>query len=174
MSICFSNSTWDRNDRVDSKRGYSVCRGCNSENLVSTLDLGNQPLPAEYGRTPDEVLDTFPLHLRICQDCGLGQLGEYVLPERIFHNTYPYLSSASATWLRHAKQYAAYMQDTLYLDAESLVVELASNDGYLLSEFLKLNVPVQELNPLNVAPLRNALGFRQLWNFSELSKPRAS
>jgi len=93
-----------------SKRGSAECRVCGSRNLESVLDLGRQPLPAEYGRTPDEVLDKFPLHLRICSDCGLGQLGEYVLPERIFHNAYPYLSSASSTWVEHARNFANAMQ----------------------------------------------------------------
>ncbi|MES9886971.1 MAG: class I SAM-dependent methyltransferase [Candidatus Sedimenticola sp. 6PFRAG1] len=149
-----------------SNRGYSVCRGCNSEKLVSILDLDNQPLPAEYGRTPDEVLDTFPLHLRICQDCGLGQLGEYVLPERIFHKTYPYLSSASATWVQHAKKYATDMKDSLSLDSRSLVVELASNDGYLLSEFLKLNVPVLGVEPAaNVASIAQNAGVPTIVEF---------
>ena len=149
-----------------SNRGHSVCRGCNSENLVSILDLGNQPLPAEYGREPDEVLDTFPLHLRICQDCGLGQLGEYVLPERIFHDTYPYLSSASTTWVRHAKQYAAAMKNALSLGADSLVVELASNDGYLLSEFLQLNVPVLGVEPAaNVAAIAENAGVPTIVEF---------
>jgi hypothetical protein len=157
-----------------SKRGHSVCRGCNSGSLVSILNLGNQPLPAEYGKILDEVLDTFPLHLRICQDCGLGQLGEYVLPERIFHNTYPYLSSASATWLRHAKQYAADMQDTLSLDTKSLVIELASNDGYLLSEFMKLNVPVLGVEPAaNVAAIAQRASVPTIVEFFGVEKAKS-
>ena len=91
-----------------SKRGSLVCRGCDSENLVSILDLGEQPLPAEYGSHQDEVLDRFPLHLKVCRDCGLGQLGEYVLPDRIFHETYPYLSSCEY-WVNHAKNFASEM-----------------------------------------------------------------
>lgn len=130
-----------------SDRGYSICRGCGSHALVSVLDLGTQPLPAEYGMKADDVLDRFPLHLKICKDCGLGQLGEYVLPDRIFHNTYPYLSSMSETWVKHARKYATEMKETLGLDQNSLVVELASNDGYLLSEFQSLGVPVLGIEP---------------------------
>ena len=116
-----------------SNRGSVVCRGCDSKNLVSILDLGEQPLPAEYGMHADEVLDKFPLHLRICKSCGLGQLGEYVLPERIFHETYPYLSSASEYWVNHATNFAIEMVNKLSLNKESLVIELGGNDGYLLS-----------------------------------------
>jgi len=133
--------------KLISNRGFSVCRGCDSQSLVSILDLGPQPLPAEYGLNPEDVLDRFPLHLRICRDCGLGQLGEYVLPDRIFHDTYPYLSSASETWVRHARKYASEMRDKLSLDSNSLVIELASNDGYLLSEFQKLGIPVLGVEP---------------------------
>ena len=96
--------------KLISNRGYSVCRGCDSQSLVSILDLGPQPLPAEYGLNPEDVLDRFPLHLMICRDCGLGQLGEYVLPYQIFHDTYPYLSSVIETWVRHARKYASEMK----------------------------------------------------------------
>jgi hypothetical protein len=149
-----------------SKRGSAECRVCGSRNLESVLDLGRQPLPAEYGRTPDEVLDKFPLHLRICSDCGLGQLGEYVLPERIFHNAYPYLSSASSTWVEHARNYANAMQKTLDLGANTLVIELASNDGYLLSAFQSLGVPVLGVEPAdNVASIARAAGIPTLTKF---------
>lgn len=130
-------------------RGFSECRICGSKDLESIFDLGSQPLPAEYGVTPDEVLDVFPLHMRICPQCGLGQLGEYVLPERIFHDTYPYISSASSTWVDHARNYAASMRRTLNLGADSLVIELASNDGYLLSAFQAFGIPVLGVEPAN-------------------------
>ncbi len=149
-----------------SRRGSSECRVCGSDNLVSALDLGSQPLPAEYGDSQDEVKDTFPLHLRICPSCGLGQLGEYVLPERIFHAKYPYLSSASSTWVEHAKQYASVMAEKLSLDDSSLVVELASNDGYLLSEFRQLGVAVLGIEPAtNVAEIAEARGVPTISKF---------
>ncbi|MBS0617797.1 MAG: class I SAM-dependent methyltransferase [Spirochaetes bacterium] len=149
-----------------SPRGSSECRACGSRELVSVLDLGEQPLPAEYGSTPDEVLERFPLHMRICSNCGLGQLGEYVLPERIFHDAYPYLSSASATWVEHARQFASSMADELKLDAHSLVVELASNDGYLLSAFQKLGIPVLGVEPAdNVASIAREAGVPTLTEF---------
>lgn len=149
-----------------SERGHSVCRACGSRDLKSVLDLGLQPLPAEYGITAEEILDTFPLHMRICPNCGLGQLGEYVLPERIFHDTYPYLSSASATWVDHSRKYASLMKENLRLKSESLVLELASNDGYLLSEFQKIGISVLGIEPAsNVASIAREAGVPTLNEF---------
>jgi hypothetical protein len=149
-----------------SERGFSICRACDSENLVSILDLGNQPLPAEYGLDAKDVLDRFPLHLKICQDCGLGQLGEYVLPDRIFHDTYPYLSSASEYWVSHAKQFAGEMTDKLSLDMDNLVIELGSNDGYLLSQFQKLGVSVLGVEPPeNTAEIARQAGVPTISKF---------
>jgi hypothetical protein len=130
------------------------------------LDLGSQPLPAEYGSSAADVLDTFPLFMRICPDCGLGQLGEYVLPERIFHKNYPYLSSASSTWVAHARAYAGAMTEALGLNEQTLVVELASNDGYLLSQFRTLGIPVLGVEPAsNVAAMAVQAGIPTLTEF---------
>ena len=76
-------------------RGIDVCRGCLRQGLVSVLDLGDQPLANEMAHSQAAPDPAFPLHLMGCPDCGLGQVGEYVLPERIFGAEYPYLSSAS-------------------------------------------------------------------------------
>jgi hypothetical protein len=149
-----------------SERGFSICRACDSKNLVSILDLGDQPLPAEYGLDAKDVLDRFPLHLKICRDCGLGQLGEYVLPDRIFHDTYPYLSSASEYWVSHAKQFAGEMTDKLSLDMDNLVIELGSNDGYLLSQFQKLGVSVLGVEPPeNTAEIARQAGVPTISKF---------
>jgi hypothetical protein len=134
-----------------SMRGYGFCRGCGSSNLHDLLDLGLHPLPAEYATSATQILDSFPLLLRICSCCGLGQLGEYVFPERIFHNKYPYLSSASSSWVQHAKSFSVQTKNDLNLDQTTLVVELASNDGYLLSEYQKIGI-----NVLGVEPAENA------------------
>ena len=148
-----------------SDRGFIICRGCDSKNLSSILDLQEQPLPAEYGMHADEVLDRFPLHLKVCRDCGLGQLGEYVLPDRIFHETYPYLSSASKYWVSHARNFANEMVNKLSLDNDSFVVELGGNDGYLLSEFQKLGVSV-----LNVEPPENTAEIARQAGVPTISK----
>jgi len=152
--------------KLISPYGTTKCRVCSSSELTSVLDLGSQPLPAEYGNTSDEVLEVFPLHLRICKHCGLGQVGEYVLPERIFHKAYPYLSSASSTWLNHARQYACQMRTELGLTANSLVLELASNDGYLLSAFQGLGVQVLGVEPAeNVACIARSAGVPTITDF---------
>jgi len=149
-----------------SERGFSICRACDSKRLSSILDLGEQPLPAEYGLDAQDVLERFPLHLKICQDCGLGQLGEYVLPDRIFHDTYPYLSSASEYWVSHAKQFAGEMTDKLSLDMDSLVIELGSNDGYLLSQFKNLGVSVLGVEPPeNTAEIARKAGVPTISKF---------
>jgi hypothetical protein len=143
-----------------SPRGFSECRACGNQNLSSILDLGSQPLPSEYANTANDVLDIFPLHLKICPVCSLGQLGEYVLPERIFHNTYPYISSASITWLQHCKTFANEIKERLDLKSSDLVIELASNDGYLLSNFSELGVRVLGIEPaLNVAKISEKKGI---------------
>lgn len=140
-------------------RGTRHCRGCESGDLASVLDLGRQPLSNEMGDSPDESLPAFPLHLRICRNCGLGQVGEFVLPERIFGDDYPYLSSTSATWVEHARRYAAQVSSELGLDAGDLVLEVASNDGYLLSAFQNLGIRVLGVEPArNVAELAVAAG----------------
>lgn len=154
-------------------RGSSECRACGNQSLVSILDLGSQPLPAEYALTKDECLDVFPLHMRICPVCGLAQLGEFVLPERIFHDKYPYLSSASSTWIEHSRKFAAEMQAKLHLGSTDYVLELASNDGYLLSVFKQLDIPVLGIEPAdNVAEIARSAGIPTITRFfgSELAK----
>jgi hypothetical protein len=148
-----------------SDRGSLICRGCDSKDLVSILDLKEQPLPAEYGMNSDEVLDKFPLHLKVCRSCGLGQLGEYVLPERIFHETYPYISSASEYWVTHATNFAKEMLEKLALNEDSLVIELGGNDGYLLTQFQKLGVSV-----LNVEPPENTAEIARQAGVPTISK----
>jgi len=149
-----------------SQRGYSVCRACGGSSLQEVLDLGEQPLPAEYGLTSDEVMDVFPLCLRVCPQCSLGQLGEYVLPERIFHKSYPYLSSASSTWIEHSRRFAATTKDQLKLGRDGFVLEVASNDGYLLGEFQNLGVPVLGVEPCaNVAAMAVSAGIPTISEF---------
>jgi hypothetical protein len=147
-------------------RGSEVCRLCGATDLVSVLDLGDQPLSNDMGLTADEVLPAYPLHLRICPHCGLGQVGEFVLPDRIFGDNYPYLSSTSTSWVEHARRYAADRVDDLGLADGQLVVEVASNDGYLLSEFQRLGVRVLGIEPAkNVARLATEAGVPTITEF---------
>jgi SAM-dependent methyltransferase len=83
----------------------------------------------------------YPLHVYVCEHCLLVQLQEYVCPETIFAE-YAYFSSYSDSWLRHAKSYTDLMVERFNIDAQSQVVELASNDGYLLQYFVQKGIPV--------------------------------
>lgn len=135
-------------------RGTTVCRGCDASPLVSVLDLGEQPVSNRLIPTPESNDPAFPLHLMVCASCGLGQIGEYLLPDQIFDDEYPYLSSMSSSWLAHAEDYAARMTEEFGLGAHSLVVEVASNDGYLLNRYVSRGIPVLGVEPSgNVADL---------------------
>ena len=93
----------------------------------------------------------YPLHVWLCTECMLVQLEEYVSPDEIFSN-YAYFSSYSDSWVEHARQYAENMTQRLGLGADSLVVEIASNDGYLLQNFVKARIPCLGIEPAaNVA-----------------------
>jgi hypothetical protein len=107
----------------------------------------------------DEMEPYFPLHARVCEHCFLVQLNQFVSPETIFRE-YAYFSSYSTSWTTHAKDYCHMITDRLALNGESLVVELASNDGYLLQHFLPLDVPVLGVEPaVNVAQVAMRKGI---------------
>src|SRR5262249_1341069 len=129
------------------------CRLCGTDLMHSFVDLGMSPLCESFLTV--EQLDLmepyFPLHALVCSECFLVQLKEYVSPEHIFRE-YAYFSSYSSSWVRHAKTYCEMIARRLELGAQSLVVELASNDGYLLQHFSPLGVPVLGVEPAaNVA-----------------------
>jgi hypothetical protein len=109
------------------------CRLCCSERLISVLDLGATP-PCEAFLTAAEVdlpETTYPLHLRLCEDCLLLQIPALITPEDTF-TEYAYFSSYSDSWVEHAKTFVSEAARRLQLDAQSFVIEVASNDGYLL------------------------------------------
>lgn len=129
------------------------CRCCGNPLKTTVVDLGMSPL-CESFRAPEQ-LDTvehhYPLHLLICDECFLVQISEYVSCESIF-SEYAYFSSYSSSWVAHAKSYCEKISERLGLTAKSLVVEIASNDGYLLQHFLPMNIPVLGIEPAaNVA-----------------------
>src|SRR6201996_9771020 len=139
-----------------------ACRLCGAELTRTFVDLGMSPLCESY--LPAERLDDpetfYPLHVRLCGDCLLVQLPAYVPGEDIFSD-YAYFSSYSDSWVAHAKRYADAMIDRLGLSADSLVTEVASNDGYLLQHFQARGVPVLGVEPAaNVAEAAKARGIR--------------
>ena len=130
-----------------------VCRLCGKTGLISILDLGYAPL-ANALLTAAQVAEAeekFPLELFFCPQCSLVQIGETVSPKRLFRG-YFYLSSFSDTMLRHAGSLAAELIATQRLGPQSLVVEVASNDGYLLQYYQQARIPVLGIEPAeNVA-----------------------
>jgi C-methyltransferase C-terminal domain/Putative zinc binding domain/Methyltransferase domain len=143
------------------------CRLCGTTLHKTMVDLGMSPLCESFLR-PDQVDDMepfFPLHVLVCEECHLAQLGEYVSPEHIFHE-YAYFSSYSTSWLAHAKTYCEMITERLGLGADSLVIELASNDGYLLQHFGPLGVPVLGIEPAkNVAKVAIEKGIPTIVEF---------
>ena len=129
------------------------CRLCGGALEHSFVDLGMSPLCESFvapGQL-DVMEPYFPLHAFVCGKCFLVQLAEYVSPESIFRE-YAYFSSYSTTWVAHAKAYCEMIETRLGLGPDSLVVELASNDGYLLQHFLPHGIPVLGIEPAaNVA-----------------------
>lgn len=134
-------------------QGGCHCRLCGAELIHGFVDLGMSP-PCESFLPPDKVdamEEYFPLRVMVCDQCFLVQLREYVSPREIF-TEYAYFSSYSPSWVAHAKAYCEMIAQRLNLGADSLVVELASNDGYLLQHFKPLGVPVLGIEPAaNVA-----------------------
>ncbi|MBO6827008.1 MAG: methyltransferase domain-containing protein [Sneathiella sp.] len=138
------------------------CRFCKS-NLTHTLvDLGKTPLANSYLKDTEAIHaeKEYPLHARVCGNCFLVQVEDVVPPEEIFSD-YAYFSSYSESWVEHARQYANKQIDRFSLDANSLVMEVASNDGYLLQHFIQQNIPVLGIEPAaNVAKVAEAKGVK--------------
>jgi SAM-dependent methyltransferase len=126
-----------------------ICRSCGAPLTLTLVDLGLQPLANSYvplanARLADPV---YPLHARVCEACWLVQVDDVVPAEDIFDGHYAYFSSFSDSWLKHCQAYAAKMIAELGLGPKSLVIEIASNDGYLLQYFAKVGVPVLGIEP---------------------------
>jgi len=126
-----------------------ACRSCGSAELAKVLDLGRQPLanalldPAAAGG--QEPL--YPLEVAFCRDCALVQVTERIPPEELFARDYPYFSSFIPALLAHSKAHVDELLKTRPLGKDSLVVEVASNDGYLLKNFAVADVPVLGIDP---------------------------
>jgi SAM-dependent methyltransferase len=144
-----------------------ACRFCGARLRHTFVDLGMSPLcqthiaPGELNR----MEPFYPLHALVCDGCFLVQLEEYVSPPELF-TEYAYFSSYSDSWVEHAGRYAEAMIRRLDLDAQSRVVELASNDGYLLQHFVRAGIPVLGVEPAaNVAKVAVHKGIPTLVRF---------
>jgi len=139
-----------------------TCRFCGSGEWSTFADLGMSPLVQSFleARQLDAMEPFYPLHARVCHACFLVQLDEFVAPAAIF-GEYAYFSSFSDAWLEHARRYAEAMRERFGLGRSSLVVEIASNDGYLLQHFASAGVPVLGIEPAaNVARAARDRGVR--------------
>ena len=141
-------------------RGTVTCRCCSYPLNDAVLSLGLQPISNSLlTYEKDRKLQQYPLEFRICSKCQLGQIGEYEKPEEIFQE-YTYLSSTSTSWLNHAKSYVNTVKSSYNLNPGDLIIEIASNDGYLLQYFLQEKYQVLGIEPArNVANLAIAKGI---------------
>lgn len=137
-----------------------LCLGCGAKLTRTLVDLGVQPLANSYV-PPDAVLaaePAYPLHARVCDACLLVQVDRVVLPEAIFQD-YAYFSSFSESWLAHVRAYVAMAIGRFGLGASSKVVEIASNDGYLLQYVVEAGIPCLGVEPAaNVAATARGRG----------------
>lgn len=148
---------------VAPRHGHSggECRFCSAPLETSMVDLGVSPLCESFLRADqlDAMEPHYPLAVLVCSNCYLAQLGQYVSVEDIFHE-YAYFSSYSTSWVEHARRYVHEIAQRRKLSKDSLVVELASNDGYLLQHFLPLGIPVLGVEPAaNVAEVAKGKGI---------------
>ncbi|MCC6345745.1 MAG: methyltransferase domain-containing protein [Nitrospirales bacterium] len=143
------------------------CRFCGSPLSDTFADLGVSPLANSYLK-PDQLLGMepfYPLHVYVCPSCHLVQLPVFETPEEIFSD-YAYFSSYSDSWLAHARHYTEMMVERFGLTARHLVVEIASNDGYLLQYFGERGIPVLGIEPArNVAEAARKKGIPTLAEF---------
>ena len=125
------------------------CRGCGASLSLTFLDLGSSPIANDL--IPFESLNSpevhYPLHVMTCERCAFVQLPEVTSRESLFRANYVYFSSYSRSWLEHAEKYASKMVELLGLKEQDLVIEVASNDGYLLQYFIQAGIQTLGIEP---------------------------
>ncbi|HET6500489.1 MAG TPA: class I SAM-dependent methyltransferase [Amycolatopsis sp.] len=145
----------------------TACRLCGSASLASVVDLGATP-PCERFLTREQLDQpelTYPLHLRVCTDCWLAQLPPLITPEDTFTD-YAYFSSYSASWVKHARDFVDAVTEKLGLVAGSFVVEVASNDGYLLKHVVDKGIRCLGVEPsVNVGQAAREAGVPTMTAF---------
>ena len=137
------------------------CRHCKTELELEFLDLGNAPPSNAYLNKEDlrkpEI--TYPLRILTCTNCWLVQTEDYTDADELFNDDYAYFSSTSKSWLKHASDYCVMITNRLGLSDNSFVVEIASNDGYLLKNFVSSGIPCLGIEPTkSTAAAASAIG----------------
>ena len=156
-----------KSDYNENPAATALCRFCGVSLRHTFVDLGMSPLCESYltAEQLNRMEPFYPLHVYVCDRCFLVQLQEYVSAESIF-TEYAYFSSYSDSWLQHASNYVDQMVQRFGYDTSSFVVELASNDGYLLQYFVKKNIPCLGVEPaVNVAQVAVEKGVPTLVKF---------
>jgi len=147
-----------------------ICRHCNNELTHKFVDLGIQPASNHY-LSEEEIKSDFeapkyPLVTHVCHHCWLVQTEDFASADTFFSNDYAYFSSTSKGWLNHAKEYSDDVIKQLTLNSESFVVEVASNDGYLLRNFLQQGIPCLGIEPtLSTATAAKKIGIPVVTEF---------
>ncbi|WP_417836198.1 methyltransferase domain-containing protein [Thalassospira tepidiphila] len=144
-----------------------TCRACGIDLKHTLVDLGLSPLANSYVPRDhaDQTDPRYPLHARVCGNCFLVQVDDVVPPSDIFSH-YAYFSSYSSSWVEHARKYCEAAAERLDLGKDSFVVEVASNDGYLLKHFVAKSIPVLGVEPAaNVAQEAEKKGVKSLVAF---------
>jgi SAM-dependent methyltransferase len=144
------------------------CRHCSAELEHTFLDLGSAPPSNAYltGEDLNRPEKYYPLKIRVCDRCWLTQTEDYAQADELFNADYAYFSSTSTSWLAHAAQYAEGMTRRFGLDSESRVIEIASNDGYLLKNFVAAGIPCLGIEPTaSTAAAAEKLGIPVLRRF---------
>jgi len=160
------------------------CRGCGAKISLTFLDLGSSPIANDLitheNLNGPEVY--YPLHVMTCEQCAFVQLPEIISRESLFRSDYVYFSSFSSSWLEHSQKYAAKMVELLGLSERDLVIEVASNDGYLLQYFIHGGIKVLGVEPSSgvaqdavtkgVPTLVDFFGARLAKELAEKQKPK--
>ena len=145
-----------------------TCRFCKNKLENVFIDLINSPASNSF-LTFEQLNDPevfYPLKVYTCNKCFLVQVDEYKKSDAIFDSNYVYFSSFSTSWLKHSKEYTDIMTERFYFDKNSLVIEIASNDGYLLQYFKEKNIPVLGIEPTsNTAKVAKEKGIDSIIDF---------
>lgn len=144
------------------------CRHCGTPLVHVFLDLGFAPPSNAYLSAEDLTRPeiTFPLRLRVCEQCWLVQTEDFASADLLFCEDYAYFSSTSTSWLAHAASYSQMIKNRLALNQDSFVVEIASNDGYLLKNFVKAGIPCLGVEPTtSTANAARSLGISVIQQF---------
>lgn len=154
---------------VNQANAYApTCRFCATPLTHTFVDLGTSP-PCQRHVTPqrfNHAESFYPLHAYVCHECFLVQVPQYVAREELFDDQYAYFSSYSDTWLKHAQDYTQRMVSRFGYDKSSRVVEIASNDGYLLQYFVQRGIPCLGIEPTaNTAAAAEQKGVKSLVKF---------